>query len=369
MAEALCAQRPSVAVLPFENLSGDPGQDYFADGITEDLITDLAKLSVSTSSPATPFSPTRERPSSWPTSARDLGVRFVVDGSVRRTGDQIRLNAQLIDMATGDNLWADRFDRGAAEVFAVQDEMSREIAKALGMQPSAAESERMARPPTANLEAYDDYLRAEQAARTGRARRAARGACALRQGGRASTLLSPWPSPPMRARPSTSGVHPSTTSSKARLRANEPTRRRAGRCSSIRASRRPTPFSPSCRSWIAVTRRRSTSAKRAVALGPGDAEAQIALGYVQLFAGNRAEAAAAVEAALRLDPNLSAIDREDCRSGLSLPGRHARRPWRPWSAPGTTRRRPAAFASRSPRPMQAPAVCRMRKRQSPKASA
>src|SRR6185503_16417731 len=89
------------------------------------------------------------------------------DGSVRRTGDQIRLNARLIDIATGANLWANRFDRGIAEVFSLQDEMSREIARALGVQPSAAESERMARPPTDNLEAYDNYLRAEQAARAG----------------------------------------------------------------------------------------------------------------------------------------------------------------------------------------------------------
>src|SRR3546814_19734183 len=74
-------------------------------------------------------------------------------------------------MATGDNLWASRVDRGMAGVFAVQDEMSREIARELGLQPSAAESERMARPPTANLEAYDYYLRAEQAARTGRGTR------------------------------------------------------------------------------------------------------------------------------------------------------------------------------------------------------
>ena len=75
------------------------------------------------------------------------------------------LNAQLIDIATGDNLWANRFDRDIASVFALQEEMSHEIAKALGVKPSEAERERMARPPTANLEAYDYYLRAEQAAR------------------------------------------------------------------------------------------------------------------------------------------------------------------------------------------------------------
>ena len=161
------SERPSVAVLPFANLSGDPSQDYFADGITEDLITDLAKLSGLDVIARNSVFAYKGKPLVLADVGRDLGVRFVVDGSVRRTGDQIRLNAQLIDIATGDNLWANRFDRGIADVFAVQDEMSREIAKALGVQPSAAESERMARPPTANLEAYDYYLRAEQAARSG----------------------------------------------------------------------------------------------------------------------------------------------------------------------------------------------------------
>src|SRR5206468_3373996 len=139
---------------------------YFADGITEDLITDLAKLSGVDVIARNSVFGYKSKPAALTDIARDLGVRFVVEGSVRRNGDQMRLNAQLIDTATGDNLWADRFDRGIAGVFAVQDEMSREIAKTLGIQPSAEESERMARPPTANLEAYDDFLRAEQAART-----------------------------------------------------------------------------------------------------------------------------------------------------------------------------------------------------------
>src|SRR5438552_4859919 len=159
-------QRPSIAVLPFANLSGDPGQDYFADGITEDLITDLAKVSGLDVVGRNSVFAYKGKPLVLADVGRDLRVRFVIEGSVRRTGDQIRLNAQLIDIATGNNLWTNRFDRGIAGVFAIQDEMNREIAKALGAQPSEAESERMARPPTANLEAYDYYLRAEQAAHT-----------------------------------------------------------------------------------------------------------------------------------------------------------------------------------------------------------
>jgi len=129
--------RPSVAVLPFANLGGDPGQDYFADGITEDLITDLTKLSGLDVIARNSVFAYKDKPAALTDVARDLGVRFVVEGSVRRTGEQIRLNAQLVDTATGENLWANRFDRGMAGVFAVQEEMSGEIAKALGIQASA----------------------------------------------------------------------------------------------------------------------------------------------------------------------------------------------------------------------------------------
>jgi adenylate cyclase len=301
--------RPSVAVLPFANLGGDPSQDYFADGITEDLITDLAKLSGLDVIARNSVFAYKDKPAALTDVARDLGVRFVVEGSVRRTGEQIRLNAQLIDTSTGDNLWADRFDRGIAGLFAVQDEMSREIAKALGLQPSTVESERMARPPTENLEAYDYYLRAEQAARTGR-RDGLREALALYDKAEeldpafaeafvadAGTTVYIW-------RASFNDI---MQSAPARKRAYE----KAGRALQLD----PDLSSPyAILGMMQVVDRRFeeaiASAKRAAALGPGDAETQIALGYVQLFAGNHAEAAAAVETALRLDPNLSPTNRQ-----------------------------------------------------------
>ena len=130
---------------------------------------------------------------------------------------------------TGEHLWADRFDRSRGRVFAVQDEMSRDIVKALGIKPTALESARMARPPTANLEAYDDYLRGEQAARTGRP-------SALREAldFYARRLLSIPPSPrrsrPTRARRYMFGATPMTMCCKARSRANAPTRTPGGRC-------------------------------------------------------------------------------------------------------------------------------------------
>ena len=121
---------PTVAVLPFDNLSDDPEQEYFADGITEDLITDLAKLSGLVVIARNSVFAYKDRPADVPDVARELGVRYVVEGSVRRTGDQIRINAQLIDSATGGHLWADRFDRDAADMFAVQDEVIRRSSSA-----------------------------------------------------------------------------------------------------------------------------------------------------------------------------------------------------------------------------------------------
>ena len=216
-------------MLPFANLSGDPSQDYFADGITDALITDLAKLSGLDVIARNSVSAYKGRPVVLADVARNLGVRYVVEGSVQRAGDQTRINAQLIDAETGDHLWADRFDRDAAQVFAVQDEMSRDIVKALGMKPTALETQRIARPPTANLEAYDYYLRGEQAARTGRPS-ALREALDFYAKRLLSIRLSPRRSRPTPARPCISGVTTLTMCCKARWRASAPMRMPGGRC-------------------------------------------------------------------------------------------------------------------------------------------
>lgn len=302
-------QRASIAVLPFTNLSGDPSQDYFADGITEDLITDLSKLSgIDVIARNSVFS-YKGKPIVLADVGRDLGVRYAVEGSVRRTGDQIRLNAQLVDIETNVSLWANRFDRPASGVFDVQDEISREITKVLGIEPSAAVSQRMARPPTTNLEAYDYYLRAEQAARTGQQNRMGEALAlydkaieldpefAEAYAADARTSVYVW-------RVSFNGVIQSA-----------PARKRAYEKASRALELDPDLSLPyAILSIMQVIDRRYqeaiTSAQRAVALGPSDAEAQAILGYVQLFSGNHAEAEHAVETALRLDPNLSAIDRE-----------------------------------------------------------
>ena len=252
----LTPHRPSVAVLPFANLSGDPSQDYFADGITEALITDLAKLSGLYVIARNSVFALKDRPVVLADVARNLGVRYVVEGSVQRAGDQTRINAQLIDAATGSHLWADRFDR-AGQVFAVQDEISRDIVKTLGMKPTALETAWMARPPTANLEAYDDYLRGEQAARTGRP-------SALREALNfyaQAVALDPSFAEAFAADARTAVYIWRTAMMmccKAHLRASEPTRMPGERCNSTRTCRCPMQYWPSSKSSTSTTMRLST---------------------------------------------------------------------------------------------------------------
>ena len=147
--------RLSIVVLPFTNLSSDPGQEYVADAITDDLTTDLSWLPgmfVISRNTAFTF---RGRPVDTRDIGRDLGVRYVLEGSVRPLGNQVRINAQLIDAVTGSHLWAERFDLDVADVSALQDEVTRRIAIALNLALVAAEAAR----PTGHPNAVDYVLR------------------------------------------------------------------------------------------------------------------------------------------------------------------------------------------------------------------
>lgn len=154
--------RPSIAVLPFDNLSDDPDQEYFAEGLTDDLITDLSKISGLLVIARHSIFAYKDRAVDVRAIAGDLGVRYVLDGSVRRAGTALRINAQLIDGATGDNLWAERYDSAEGEIFAIQDEVIAGIVDALAVRLTDAERTDVARLPTDSLEAYDYYLRAER---------------------------------------------------------------------------------------------------------------------------------------------------------------------------------------------------------------
>ena len=131
--------KPSVAVLPFDNLGGDPQQVYFADGMTEDLITDLSKLSGIFVIARNSVWPYKDKPTKPQQVAEDLGVRYVLEGSVRREGDQVRINAQLIDAIGGHHLWADRYDGALSDIFALQDKVIGQIVSALAVELTSTE--------------------------------------------------------------------------------------------------------------------------------------------------------------------------------------------------------------------------------------
>ena len=151
--------RPSIAVLPFANLSNDPEQEYFADGITNDLITDLSKFNALFVIAANSTFAYKGKPVKVQTVAEDLGVRYVLEGSVQRAGDIIRINAQFIDALSGNHIWADRYDRDADDLFAVQNEIIKTIIGTLQLQVRDAENERAFNRPTDDFEAYDYYQR------------------------------------------------------------------------------------------------------------------------------------------------------------------------------------------------------------------
>ena len=146
---------PSIIVLPFENLSNDPKQEYLADGMTEDIITDLSRLSnilvISSNTSAT----YKGKQVSSEKVGADLNIKFVLRGSVRRLGDKVRVNAQLVNTKTGFNTWAQRYDRQVTEVFSVQDDVTDSIVKALTVKISNQEKRRLAQRATDSLKAYD----------------------------------------------------------------------------------------------------------------------------------------------------------------------------------------------------------------------
>jgi adenylate cyclase len=151
------SDKPSIAVLPFENLSGDPDHQYFSDGITEDIITELSRF-------RSLFVLARNSAFQYRSAAdvKELGVQFVVEGSVRRLGGRIRIAAQLVEAATGNHLWAERYDRDMSDLFAVQDEVTQAIAATIEGRMAASGAQRSRRKPTQDLAAYDYFLQGRE---------------------------------------------------------------------------------------------------------------------------------------------------------------------------------------------------------------
>lgn len=154
--------KPSIAVLPFINMSGDPVQQYFSDGITEDLITELSKVSSLFVLNRNTVFARKAKTSKVERIARDLGVAYVVRGSVRKAGNRVRINAQLVEGATDRHIWADRYDRDLADIFAIQDEITKTIVEQLKVKLLPEERKAIEQAPTENVEAYTYYLRGRE---------------------------------------------------------------------------------------------------------------------------------------------------------------------------------------------------------------
>jgi TolB-like protein len=151
--------KPSIAVLPFHNLSGDPEQEYFADGMVDDIITALSRFKALFVIARNSSFTYKGRAVDVKQIGRKLGVRYVLEGSVRKAANRVRITGQLVDAATGAHLWADRFDGGLGDVFDLQDQVTESVVGAIAPAVEKAEIERAKRKPTESLDAYDHYLR------------------------------------------------------------------------------------------------------------------------------------------------------------------------------------------------------------------
>jgi adenylate cyclase len=160
--ETSAAELPAIAVLPFTNMSGDPEQEYFSDGITEDIITDLSKIAgllvIARNSSFT----YKGKSVDIRTVGRELGVTAVLEGSVRRAGNRLRITAQLSDAKFGTHLWAERYDRDMTDVFEVQDDVTTNIVEALKVALTPVETARIREVPTRNVDAHDLFLRGRE---------------------------------------------------------------------------------------------------------------------------------------------------------------------------------------------------------------
>ncbi len=293
--------KPSIAVLPFTNISDDPEQEYFADGMTDDLITDLSKISGLFVIARNSVFTYKGRAVNVQEVGRDLGVRYVLEGSVRRAGDRVRINAQLIDAETGQHLWAERYDRGYTNVFAVQDEVIGRIVSALEVKLTDAEQRQLTRLSTENLRAYDHYLRAEQHYYSGDAARLRKSLLAYEEAialdpafadayaGYARAAVDAWRFDYVQIIPSAI----------ARKIAADAVERALALNSGI-------PTAHSVRALLRMVEGDHDgaieAARRAVYLDPNNSDAYVNLTVVLGYAGQHTEALEAIKTALRLNP-------------------------------------------------------------------
>ncbi len=301
--------KPSIAILPFDNLSDDPSQEYFVDGMTEDLITDLAKIeSLFVIARNTMFT-YKGRPIVVPDVARELGVKYVLEGSVRRVADRVRINTQLIDGASGQHIWAERYDGSLTDIFALQDKVTSEIIGQLKIRLTPDEQIRRAGKGTDNPEAHDAYLKGWQLYRRYSPEDFVE---AIPYFERATELDPDYG----RAWAALASIYWITyrrnyawslivNPNRDEFVSWDGARDKAGRYLE-QAMRDPTPLAHQIESQISWEYRQFDraigEAKRAVALDPNDPDGHLAMAWALIFAGRTGEAIASAEAGMRLDP-------------------------------------------------------------------
>ncbi|MFQ5961708.1 MAG: adenylate/guanylate cyclase domain-containing protein [Candidatus Methylomirabilales bacterium] len=297
--------KPSIAVLPFDNLSDDPEQGYFVDGMTDDLITELSKVSGLFVIARNSVFTYKDKAVKVRQVAEELGVRYVLEGSARKAGERVRINAQLIDATTGHHLWAERYDGNLGDVFTLQDRITGKIVSALAVKLTAVERDQVARKHTDNVVAYDAFLQG----RTHYVRRTPDDfAKAVRYFEKAIELdptygrayaalaLTYW-----------EGSHNFWSQSLgiswfgARTQADEYLQM---------AMNNPTPLTYQVASKMLTDwhdhGEAIDMAERAIALDPNDANSYLAMAYTLIYAGRPEEAFKFVESAMRLDPHYPA---------------------------------------------------------------
>ena len=294
------AAKQSIAVLAFTNMSGDADQEYFSDGISEDIITDLSKLSELHVIARNSSFVYKSGAVSIPEVAKALGVRHVLEGSVRRAGDRVRVTAQLIDATTGGHVWADRYDRSLTDIFAVQDELTREIVAALKLKLTVEEKGRLEHKRAVDIEAYNLFLRGREHAwqhtRTANisARALLERAIAIDPGYAAAHAIiafthmndhvNGWGGDLDRL------LHTSL----------EIAQRAVGMDGEDSLAH----FAMSLAySWSRDLDRAIEEARRCIALNPNSAEGHLALAHAQIFIGQPVEAIDTIETYFRLDPH------------------------------------------------------------------
>ena len=295
--------KPSIAVLAFNNMSNDPEQEYFSDGISEDIITDLSKLSGLHVIARNSSFVYKERTVSVPQVAGELGVRYVLEGSVRKAGNRVRVTAQLIDATGGGHVWADRFDRDLTDVFAVQDELTKEIVRALSLKLTADEADRLGQ-TRVDIEAYNLFLRGREQVwlhtKTGNvtARGLLERAIAIEPHYAAAHAYAAF----------THVIDYVNNWTEARDQALRTAIEMAELSIGLDDAEPMTHFALSAAClWHREHERALTEARRCIALEPSASEGHMVKAHAQIYGGDAAGAIATIDACMRLDPHFNRV--------------------------------------------------------------